>query len=88
MKGSASRSASILVLGCLYLGLLLKLEGKVKGKGRAEAQAQGETSAALEAKGEWNLFSLDLCTGYRETVTGPRCRKQFEVTISKEVVDV
>jgi hypothetical protein len=30
MKGSASRSASILVLGCLYLGLLLKLEGKVK----------------------------------------------------------
>ena len=71
MKGSASRSAAILVLGCLYLGLLLKLEGKVKGKGPAEAEAQGGRRAALEAKGEWNLFSLDLCALYGETVTGP-----------------
>jgi len=27
-------------------------------------------SAVLEAKGEWNVFSLDLRALYRETVTG------------------
>ena len=71
MKTSASRSAAVLDLGYLYLGLLLKGEGKVKGKGAAEAEAQGGRRAALEAKGEWNLFSLDLCALYGETVTGP-----------------
>jgi hypothetical protein len=42
----------------------------------------------LEAKGERNLFSLDLYALYRETVRGPRYRRQCELTVRKEVVDV
>ena len=48
MKTSAPRSAAVLALGYLYLGLLLEREGKVKGKGAAEPQAQGQRRKKME----------------------------------------